>query len=88
MIRRGEEQERWDWRWYLLLLAVCVVLWTILGWAAYGVYSYLHTNRCQSEDHVVPATIKARMRYHGVQVVYEDWKGNNYFIRDGKRCPL
>jgi hypothetical protein len=36
----------------------------------------------------VPATIKARMRYHGVQVVYEDWKGNNYFIRDGKRCPL
>ncbi len=84
-MRRGEE--RCDWRWYLLLLVVLAALWLILAWAAYGVYSYIVPPRCYG-NYVVPDEIKARMKYHGVQVVYEDWKGNSYFIRNGKRCPL
>ena len=64
-----------------------LILWLLISWAAYGIYSYFNPPRCP-DDHVVSDEIKARMRYHGVEVVYEDWKGNHYFIRDGKRCPL
>ena len=78
--------DRCDWRWYLLVLAALAVLWTILGWAAYGVYAYLNPPACRGG--VMSDKIKAKVRYHGVEVAYEDWKGNVYFIRNGKKCPL
>ncbi len=68
-------------------IILAIITWLLIIWTAYGIYSYLNPSRCQG-DHVVSDEIKAKMRYHGVDVVYEDWKGNNYFIRNGRRCPL
>lgn len=63
-----------------------VLLWLLIAWAAYGIYSYLFPPRCQS-DHVVSEEIKKKMRRHGVEVVYEDWKGNHYFIfQEEEKC--
>lgn len=33
--------------WYLLVLAVLAALWTILAWAAYGIYAYLNPPACR-----------------------------------------
>lgn len=63
-----------------------IIIWLLIAWAAYGIYSYLNPPKCRGG--VVSDEIKARMRYHGVEVIFEDWKGNHYFIRNGKRCPL
>jgi hypothetical protein len=41
-----------------------------------------------ADDRVVSHEVKARMAYHGVDVVYEDWDGNLYFYREGERCEL
>ena len=72
---------------FIYAAIIGILLWLLIAWASYGIYSYLNPSRCQS-DHVVSDEIKARMKYHGVEVAYEDWKGNHYFIRNGKRCPL
>jgi len=43
---------------------------------------------CPPKSHVAPEYIKEKMKYHGVEVVYEDWNGKLYFRRNGKRCEL
>lgn len=72
------------------ILAACVlgvILWLLIAWAVYGIWRYCHP--CEERrGGVVEQKIKDRMRYHGISVCYEDWQGNNYFIRGGKRCPL
>jgi len=61
----------------ILLIGICLALFFV----ARGV---VH----KEPDRVVPSHIKERMKYHGVQVVYEDWEGKLYFRRNGKRCEL
>jgi hypothetical protein len=59
------------------------LLWVLIGWAGIGVFRML-----KPAEIVVPAGIKARMTFHGVQVAYEDHKGRLYFVRNGERCNL
>lgn len=42
----------------------------------------------ENQSYIVSKAIKQRMAYHGTQIVFEDWKGQLYFIRGGKRCKL
>lgn len=69
---------------FLSLVAITLIIWTIVGWAVYGVYRYYHP----CEDRIAPAKVKAMMKYHGVQDAYEDYEGNLYFIRNGQKCRL
>jgi len=68
-------------------IVVGVILGAILwGIIALGIWLFI----CEqdTEDRIVPRATVEKMRYHGVHTVYEDWNGNEYFIREGKRCRL
>lgn len=68
-------------------LIIAIVL-AIIFWSILFVGCWMYLDKAPKRDHVVPDEIKNKMRYHGISVCYEDWKGNHYFIRGGKRCPL
>lgn len=73
----------------LAAIAIGIIIWLFVGWAVYGVWCWFHPCQpCEPRGGVVEPWIKARMQYHGISVCYEDWNGNHYFIRDGRRCPL
>jgi hypothetical protein len=67
-----------------LCLLLVIILVGIL--AAIGLLTV--AERVVPDDHVVPANIKAKMKYHGIEVCFEDWNGNIYFVRDGQKVRL
>lgn len=62
-----------------------VILWIIIGWACYGLWSYF--NPCR-ESRIVPKEIVERMRFHGIHTAYQGHDGKYYFTRGGERCRL
>lgn len=66
---------------------VIAFILSLIFWAYIGLGVWMYLERTES-NHIAPANIKARMKYHGVSVAYEDWNGNYYFVRNGKRCEL
>lgn len=47
-----------------------------------------HMSHDPPGHHIAPAHIKQLMRYHGVQVLYEQHDGQFYFIRDNKKIYI
>jgi len=41
-----------------------------------------------AQQHVASPYIKKQMQYHGVNVLFEDWKGNLFFERQGQKIVL
>jgi len=66
------------------IIAIAIVIAVI--WVLVVIFIYFQVPK--RTDHVVSPEIKALMKYHGVQIAYEDWNGRNYFIRNGKKCEL
>jgi hypothetical protein len=69
------------------------ILWTVIAavvWLAISLGIWLYVcKKDEVTDRVVPKAISDRMKYHhGVPVVFTDWNGNDYFIRDGQRCKF
>ena len=70
----------------LNIIIVFIVAFT-LGWILHGVS--VSTIKHQIEkSHIVSPEIKAKMRYHGIDVLYEDFNGNLFFYRDGKKIKV
>jgi len=66
-----------------LYITITILLY-LFYFSAYAEKSYRHF----LDFHVASDADKARMRYHNIDLVYEDWSGNLYFYRDGKRCKF
>lgn len=70
----------------VITLAVIAIIISIIAFIA---SVWLYINRPEPEqDRIVPKATVDKMKRHGIHTSYEDWKGNEYFIREGKRCRL
>jgi hypothetical protein len=59
------------------------------GFIALGLYLLASTIRpMPSAGEVADRAIKAKMRYHGTETAFQDYKGRWYFVRNGRRCNL
>lgn len=55
----------------------------IIAMAIFGYWLMCHQDI--PENHIAGDEYKALMKYHGASVLYEDYNGNLWFVRDGKR---
>lgn len=62
----------------VILLAVGFIAWYLMA---------PEKRKLIVENYVVEKWVKDRMKYHGIEVSFEDEKGM-YFLRKGKRCKL
>jgi hypothetical protein len=71
------------WRW-AIGLAFCVAVW----WFSVVLMCCL-IDSCKQKSSLAEPHIKARMKFHGTQVAFEDHRGNHWFVnKKGERCRL
>ena len=52
------------------------------------VYVNYHRTPAPPKSNIASDEIKQKMKYHGTHILYEDWNGNHYFYRNGKKIRV
>jgi hypothetical protein len=70
------ESEYFNMKPILIILSVLVLL------------AYISCHEHSPPSHIVSQDIKKLMKYHGIQVLYEDYQGRLWFKRNGQKIYI
>jgi uncharacterized protein YneF (UPF0154 family) len=73
------------WTGAIVLLLLCF-FFTMVG--IFMTADYIH-RKFSDPPRIAPKGIKTIMKYHGIEVLYEDWDGKHYFYNErGQKCRV
>lgn len=64
-----------------------LIVLAIVGLILLG-YAYISCHEHSTPSHIVSQDIKKLMKYHGIQVLYEDYQGRLWFKRNGQKIYI
>jgi hypothetical protein len=84
-----EIEELEGWRKLLVLVVLLIFCWLVVIGAVTvckHIAEYFKDERVV--EYIAPSSVVERMKFHGVEIAFEDYEGKLYFVREGERCEL